>query len=62
MKTNIFYNLSSENMKQVKNHSIDLIVTDPPYLISEGKQGYGSIYQTDFGEWDKKIQTEKIHQ
>ena len=57
---NQFFNSSSEKMPQVADESVDLILTDPPYLISEGKQNYGKIYKTDFGEWDKKFHPEKF--
>ena len=49
-------------MKKVEDKSIDLILTDPPYIISRetnfSKGGgdsskYGSL-SMDFGEWDKK--------
>jgi len=43
-----------EGMKRIKDKSIDLIVTDPPYNISKKNNfktmGRGGI---DFGEWDK---------
>ncbi len=55
-------------LKNIKNDSIDLIITDPPYNISkksgfknysdeakyELKSKYGSI-SLDFGYWDKEI-------
>lgn len=57
-----------ELMKYIPNGSIDLVLTDPPYLISK-KSGFNSggswnnaedkrlqktPPKTDFGEWDKK--------
>lgn len=57
-----------ELMKDIPDKSIDLILTDPPYLISK-KSGFNSggawnnaedkrlqktPPKTDFGEWDKK--------
>ena len=57
-----------EVMKDIPDKSIDLILTDPPYLISK-KSGFNSggawnnaedkrlqktPPKTDFGEWDKK--------
>ena len=57
-----------EIMKDIPDESIDLILTDPPYLISK-KSGFNSggawnnaedkrlqktPPKTDFGEWDKK--------
>jgi len=49
-----------ELMKEVKDGSIDLIVTDPPYNISStqkiiregGKFGKAKPINYDFGEWD----------
>lgn len=46
-----------EVMKSIPNNKIDLIVTDPPYNISNysasiTKRG-SKIVQADFGEWDK---------
>ena len=57
-----------EIMKDIPNKSIDLILTDPPYLISkesgfnsggawnnaEDKRLQKTPPKTDFGEWDKK--------
>ena len=34
MKSNIIYNTSSEDMKDILNESIDMIVTSPPYNIN----------------------------
>ena len=51
-----------EEMKKIPDKSVDLILTDPPYIISRetnfNKGGgdeakYGSI-SMDFGEWDKE--------
>lgn len=54
-----------EFLSEIKDNSIDLILTDPPYLISkasgfsglgeneECNKKFGSI-SIDFGEWDKK--------
>ena len=58
---------SYEYLKKIENNSIDLILTDPPYLISresnyhkisdntsdELKTKY-SNHKIDFGEWDKQ--------
>lgn len=50
-----------EKMKNIQDKSIDLVLTDPPYMISRetnfSKGGgneakYGSL-SMDFGEWDK---------
>lgn len=50
-----------EEMKNIQDKSIDLVLTDPPYMISRetnfSKGGgneakYGSL-SMDFGEWDK---------
>ena len=50
------------NLENIKDNSIDLIVTDPPYIISRetnfnkgggNESKYGSL-SMDFGDWDKK--------
>ena len=63
-----FYNLSDrELLSKVNSKSIDLVLTDPPYIISrdsgmqkmvdEGtsseKYGTKYAYKTDYGDWDK---------
>ena len=63
MNTHILYNGNClDKLRQIKDKSIDLILTDPPYIISRktnfNKGGgdevkYGSI-SMDFGEWDKE--------
>ena len=59
---NIFNSDCLKELKKIPNKSIDLILTDPPYIISRetnfNKGGgdeakYGSI-SMDFGEWDKE--------
>ncbi|MGC8622065.1 MAG: DNA-methyltransferase [Caldisphaera sp.] len=48
-----------EGLKKIKNNSIDLILTDPPYGISreiniKGKRiGSTAVLDFNFGEWDK---------
>lgn len=45
-------------LRTVKDNSVDLILTDPPYEISKrsnfniGKLNKFTVYKTDFGEWD----------
>ena len=39
---NIYLGDAYELIKQLKDHSVDLIVTDPPYDI-EGIHGYGIL-------------------
>ena len=47
-------------LKRLKNKTVNLVLTDPPYIISK-KTGFGSVVNgverfavnTDFGEWDK---------
>lgn len=49
-------------MNDIQDGSIDLICTDPPYIISKtsgfasgrNKKFSGGAYKTDFGEWDKQ--------
>ena len=49
-------------MKKIEDNSVDLILTDPPYIISRetnfnkgggNESKYGSL-SMDFGDWDKK--------
>ncbi len=60
MKLNNIYNIDCfELLKNLPNNSIDLIITDPPYLISK-KTGFHSCdkgvqrfsVSMEFGEWD----------
>jgi len=65
-KNMIINNDSFEYLKKIENNSIDLILTDPPYLISKEsnfknysessshlmKTKYGN-HKIDFGDWDK---------
>ena len=68
MNAQIFCGDCLELMKDIPDGSVDLILTDPPYLISK-KSGFNSggswnnaqdkkfqktPPKTDFGEWDKK--------
>lgn len=45
-------------LRTIKDNSVDLILTDPPYEISKqsnfniGKLNKFTVYKTDFGEWD----------
>jgi site-specific DNA-methyltransferase (adenine-specific) len=49
-----------DNMKDIKSGSVDLILTDPPYIISRdsgytsGKLKKYKTHSIDFGEWDKE--------
>lgn len=65
----------TELLKELENDSIDLILTDPPYIISK-KSGmdslfnsditsekYGNKYaiQTDYGQWDSEFTIEDLN-
>jgi site-specific DNA-methyltransferase (adenine-specific)/modification methylase len=57
-KWNVFLGDSREHMKEIPNHSIDLILTDPPYNL--GKYSTGNInpkwrkeINNDIAKWDK---------
>ena len=65
MAENLTYNIINgdclDELKKISDKSIDLILTDPPYIISRetnftkgggNEAKYGSI-SMDFGEWDK---------
>ena len=48
-------------LPQIESNSVDLILTDPPYLISRdsnfskgGDNKKFNVISIDFGEWDKK--------
>jgi site-specific DNA-methyltransferase (adenine-specific) len=46
---------SIELMKKIPNESIDLIITDPPYFLSNGgiTCKSGQMVSVDKGNWDK---------
>tara|TARA_B100001094_G_scaffold331694_1_gene400943 strand:- start:10857 stop:11561 length:705 start_codon:yes stop_codon:yes gene_type:complete len=59
---NIFKKTDSLSlMKEIKNNTVDLVLTDPPYIISK-PSGFKSVVtgeqrfavSTDHGEWDKE--------
>jgi site-specific DNA-methyltransferase (adenine-specific) len=66
-----FYNVSGLSlMQKLKDKSVDLVLTDPPYIISrktgmdalfnsqdKSKAKYGKKYaiQTDYGNWDSQF-------
>jgi site-specific DNA-methyltransferase (adenine-specific) len=47
---------SIEKLKNIKTESIDLIIADPPYFLSNGgfSNSGGKAVLVDKGEWDKK--------
>ena len=63
-----------ELLKSISNKSVDLVLTDPPYIISkssgmqtlkdsgESHKKYGKKYATatDYGEWDKTYTIENL--
>jgi DNA modification methylase len=71
MELNKIYNMDAiEGLKQLEDNSIDAIITDPPYNISQdGKMLYrnnlnaksfrsDSSIKLDFGEWDKMAEND----
>src|SRR3990167_5463451 len=48
---------SLEIMRQMPNESVDLVVTDIPYNIS---QKHGGLREIDYGDWDKDITIETV--
>lgn len=49
-----------EWLKTLDNDSVDLIVSDPPYRVTQrGHSGLGGIFKTKVGE-DKKTQRQII--
>lgn len=53
-----------EYMKTIKDKSIDLVLTDPPYNVSRKNnfgtmRRYNSYKGMDFGEWDWDFDQEK---
>jgi site-specific DNA-methyltransferase (adenine-specific) len=58
LEVNRIYNGDSlEVLKGVENKSIDLILTDVPYNISQKSNG---LRKLDYGEWDKQIGMESL--
>lgn len=55
---------SFEELKKIKNNSIDMIFADPPYFLSGGgiSCSGGKMVSVDKGSWDKKIGIEEKHQ
>ena len=61
-------------LKQLDDNSVDLVLTDPPYIISKesgmnkvfngAKSKYGKKYaiQTDYGKWDAEFTLEKLEE
>ena len=72
-----FYNKNaSEVLEELGDNSIDLVLTDPPYIISKksgmdnlfnGTNGvdtkYGNKYaiQTDYGKWDSDFSIDELN-
>lgn len=50
---------SSLLLKEIKDKSIDLIITSPPYA-NQRKKVYGGIYQEDYVEWFLNISKEML--
>jgi len=58
MELNKIHNIDClEFMKTLPNESVDLVVTDIPYNIS---QKNGGLREIDYGDWDKNIPIEKV--
>jgi site-specific DNA-methyltransferase (adenine-specific) len=62
-------------LKKLDDKSVDLVLTDPPYIISrksgmdkvfngEATSKYGTKYaiQTDYGKWDSEFTMEKLNE
>jgi site-specific DNA-methyltransferase (adenine-specific) len=64
-------------MKSMESNTVDLVLTDPPYIISKDsgmnrlfvskdstKEKYGDKYSipTDYGEWDSQFTIDKINE
>ena len=73
MTNNYYYNKknfklilgdSFEELKKIKNNSIDMIFADPPYFLSgDGITcSAGKMVSVNKGDWDKKIGIEEKHQ
>jgi site-specific DNA-methyltransferase (adenine-specific) len=63
MYNSIFNNDCLKKLKEIKTNSIDLIIADPPYFLSNGGKTIknGKIVSVDKGEWDKaKTKEEQI--
>lgn len=72
-----FYNKEGLTLlKKIENSTVDLILTDPPYIISR-KSGMNNLFnsvdrtkakygdkfaiQTDYGDWDSRFTLEILH-
>ena len=55
---------SFEELKKIKNNSVDMIFADPPYFLSgDGIScSGGKMVSVNKGNWDKKIGIEEKHQ
>ena len=55
---------SLEQLKKIKNNSVDMIFADPPYFLSgDGIScSGGKMVYVNKGDWDKKIGIEEKHQ
>lgn len=43
-----------EYLRSLPDNSVDLVLTDPPYNVSQGKDMWfnGKLIRKDFGSWD----------
>ena len=71
-----FYNKEGLTLlKEIENNKVDLVLTDPPYIISResgmnslfnsedrNQKKWGSMYaiQTDYGDWDSKFTVDTL--
>lgn len=53
--TNLIYADAFQYMEKLPSESIDIIITDPPYFLSNGgfSNSGGKMVSVDKGEWDK---------
>ena len=75
---NQFYNIDGLSLlKDIESFSVDLVLTDPPYIISResgmnnvfnsndiSTEKYGNKYaiQTDYGDWDSNFTLDILNQ
>lgn len=61
MYNKIYHDNCLNKLMDFKSNSIDLIVADPPYFLSNGGKtiNNGKIVSVDKGEWDKKSSKEE---
>lgn len=61
--TNLIYADAFQYMAKLPNNCIDVLITDPPYFLSNGgiSNSGGKIVSVDKGDWDKNQDPEQFY-